>query len=160
MFGCLTLTCHNPYSPFFFGPFFWESSSPFFSSPESSDLAFRFSLLSSMISLFSFDSFLVVVVVFLGPWMGKRFKNRWTLRKELYKPFKKVHQRRLETYPNKRRIIPVQETWNNDGWKKKSTAVTVSYAYTSKQNFRRLKHAQHYSQKKNTHTLDPSHKRW
>lgn len=57
-----------PHSPFFFGPFFWESSSPFFSSPESSDLAFRFSLLSSMISLFSFDSFLVVTVAFLWPW--------------------------------------------------------------------------------------------
>lgn len=58
--------------PFFLGPFFWESSSPFFSSPESSDLAFRFSLLSSLLSLFSFESFLAVVL--LGAWR----RDRWT----------------------------------------------------------------------------------
>ncbi len=73
-FSVLTRQLSDPYSPFFFGPFFWESSSPFFSSPESSDLAFRFSLLSSMLSLFSFDSFFAVVVL-LGAWRGKRVET-------------------------------------------------------------------------------------
>lgn len=80
VYSTLKLCCSQAkvwpqHSPFFLGPFFWESSSPFFSSPESSDLAFRFSLLSSMISLFSFDSFLVIVVVFLGPWRENSMKK-------------------------------------------------------------------------------------
>lgn len=43
------------YTPLFLCPFFCDSSSVFFSSPESSDLAFRFSLLSSF-SLFPLNS--------------------------------------------------------------------------------------------------------
>lgn len=88
------LTCQSsdPHSPFFFGPFFWESSSPFFSSPESSDLAFRFSLLSSLLSLFSFDSFdSFLTVVFLGAWRGNRFRH---LKKGCRNS--SVHQKRIE----------------------------------------------------------------